>query len=217
MRYPLRAMKICALAVGALSLLRCAPAAAAVCVSTRDCLQAVERVQGDTRSLSADFTQVKHVSLLEQPVVSTGQLLVKRPDHVLVRILTPTPLTVRINDGQLDIPGLSERDRQALSMAPMTGLGGNLGAIFSGSMSALQQNFDVTAAGDEAGVTVRLVPKDASLQQSLRTIEVRFDGPELVLRRVHLDDALGDTLEITLERVQRNVDIPDTVFTAKDS
>ncbi len=216
MRYPLRAMKNCFLTVDALLLVLCGPAAAAVCASTPECLQAVERLQGATRTLSADFTQVKHVSLLTEPVVSTGHLLVKRPDHVLVRILTPNPLTVRINNGELDIPGMSERDRQALAMAPVTGLGGSLGAIFSGSISALAQNFDVTATGDAAGVTMRLVPKDATVRQSVRAIALRFEGPELLIRRVQLDDALGDTLEITLDRVQRNVDIPDTVFTTKD-
>ncbi len=215
-RRPLPARKIAPLAAGTLLLLPCAPTMAAVCASTQECLQRVERVQGETRTLSADFTQVKHVSLLEQPVVSTGQLLVKRPDHVLVRMLTPNALTVRINGGQLDIPGLSERDRQALSMAPMAGLGGNLGAIFSGSIFGLRQNFDVTASGDDSGITMRLVPKDATVQQSVRSIELRFEGPELVIQRVQLADALGDTLEITLDRVQRNVDIPDAVFSAKD-
>ncbi len=210
-------MKTCLLSLGAGLLLAAAPVAATLCASTAECVRAVQQAQGDTRTLSADFVQVKHLSLLEEPIVSSGHLLLKRPDHVLVRIDKPQAATVRINNGQLDIPSLPERERRAIAMAPMAGRIGDLGAIFSGSVEGLEEKFDVTAGAESDGIAVRLVPREESLKQIFRTIELRFDGPQLLIHRIRLEDALGDHLEITLDHVQRNVDIPDSVFTAKDS
>lgn len=210
-------MKTCLLPFGIGLLLTAVPAAATLCASTTECVQAVQRAQGDTRTLSADFVQVKHLSLLEEPIVCSGHLLLKRPDHVLLRIDKPQPATVRINNGQLDIPSLPERERQAVAMAPMAGRIGDLGAIFSGSVEGLEKKFDVTAGAEGDAIAVRLVPRDESLKQMFRTIELRFDGPQLLIHQIRLEDALGDHLEITLDHVQRNIDIPDSVFTAKDS
>ncbi len=194
-----------------------ARAAAGVCASTAECLAVIDRVQQDTRTISAHFAQVKHVSLLEEPITSSGHLLLKRPDHILIRIDNPQPATVRINKGQVEIPNLPEHERQALSMAPMAGMFGNIDALFSGSLKGMQEKFDIAATGDSGGIDVRLIPRDESLKQSFHTIELRFDGPQVLIHRIRIEDALGDHLELTLQNVQRNVDIPDAVFTAKDT
>jgi outer membrane lipoprotein-sorting protein len=41
---------------------------------------------------------------------------------------------------------------------------------------------------------------------------IRFTQPELVVRDIELEDALGDRLEISLRDVVRNGDVPDSVF-----
>jgi hypothetical protein len=40
-----------------------------------------------------------------------------------------------------------------------------------------------------------------------------FGGQPLVIQRMRLDDALGDRLEIAMRDVQRNVELPDAIFT----
>ena len=186
--------------------------ASAQCTSTETCLRAIEAAQQQTHTITADFVQVKHVSLLDEPLVSSGRFVFKRPDRIRLQIEQPQPAIVIINGSDVQIPNLPERDRQALAMAPTTALFTQLGAIFTGSTHALQDGFDVTATQDGAAIQVKLVPRLASWQRMFRTIEIRFAGADLMAEAIRLEDGFGDRLDITLRNVQRNTDVPDALF-----
>src|SRR5262245_636016 len=96
--------------------------AIAACMSTEDCLRVIEQAQHGTQTVSAEFVQVKHVTLLDEPLVSTGRFVFKRPDRVLLRVETPQAATVAINGRDVRIPNLPERDRQALAMTPVAAM-----------------------------------------------------------------------------------------------
>jgi outer membrane lipoprotein-sorting protein len=187
-------------------------AAGAVCTSTDSCLRVIEAAQRDTRTMSADFVQVKHVSLLNEPLESTGHLVFKRPDRILLKIDTPRPATIVVSGRDVRIPHLSERDRQALAMAPMVDMFAQLGAIFTGATDKLREGFAASAQEEGDAIRVQLVPRQAAWKQRFRTIELRFAGAERVAQVIRLEDALGDNLEITLHNVQRNVEVPDSTF-----
>ena len=182
------------------------------CASTEACLRLIQQAQQDTRTMAAEFVQVKHVSLLDEPLVSTGRVIFRRPDRMLLKIEQPQPLTVTIQGRDVQIPNLPERERQALGMAPMAAMFTQLNAIFTGSMQALEQEFEVVAAEEDLAIQVDLVPRQAAWKRMFRSIHLRFAGPELAAQKIRLDDALGDSLEITLRDVQRNIDIPDSMF-----
>lgn len=194
------------------ALLAGSAAATAVCDSTPSCLTRIEAAQADTRTVSARFTQTKHLSLLDEPLVSTGRFTFKRPDRVRLDVETPRQATVLVNGRDISIPGMTESDKKQLGMTPMAQLFTELGAMFGGSPAALQKHFDVVAQGTDAGITVTLTPKLADWQRLFRRIQLRFAEPELTLAAMELDDPLGDRLEIVMSDVQRNADLPDSVF-----
>jgi outer membrane lipoprotein-sorting protein len=197
----------------ALSVLQ-AVAAHADCTSTDSCLQAVDAAQAETRTISARFTQTKHLSLLDEPLVATGRFTFKRPDRMRLDIESPHAATVLINGRQISLPGLSESDRQQLGMTPMAAMFTELGAMFAGSPSALRQHFDVVAEPVDGGILVTLTPTVPDWQRLFRTIRLRFVGPDLVIGAMQLDDALGDRLDIAMNDVERNRDVPDSLFAA---
>ncbi len=187
-------------------------AAGAACTSTADCLRVIEQAQRDTRTVTAAFTQVKHVSLLDEPIVSSGRFVFKRPDRVLLKIEKPQAATVIITGRDIHIPNLPERERQALAMVPAGAMSAQLGAIFTGSTQALQEGFEVTARDTGTSIEVKLLPRQAATQQMFREIDLGFSGAELFATQIRLADALGDSLEITLHDVRRNVEVPDSTF-----
>jgi outer membrane lipoprotein-sorting protein len=182
------------------------------CTTTKACLQVIQEAQQDVHTLAAEFVQVKHVSLLDEPLVSSGRFIFKMPDRILLRIEQPQPLTVTIQGRDVHIPNLPERERQALGMVPMTAMFTQLSAIFSGSLQAVEQGFEVSAAQEDTAIQVDLVPRQEAWKRVFRAIHLRFAEPGLFAQQIRLDDALGDSLEITLRDVQRNIDIPDSMF-----
>jgi outer membrane lipoprotein-sorting protein len=189
------------------------------CASTAACLQAIEAAQRDTRTLTADFVQVKHVSLLDEPLVSTGRFTFKRPDKILLKIEKPQPATVLINGSKVEIPGVPASERQAVAMAPIATMLAQLGAIFSGSTQSLQEGFETTARPadqDASTILVTLVPRRPAWKQLFHKIDLSFGGPQLMVQQIGLEDSFGDHLEITMHNVQRNIELPDSMFSISE-
>jgi outer membrane lipoprotein-sorting protein len=189
-----------------------AAAAQAACDTTDSCLQAIERAQADTQTIDARFTQTKTVSLLNEPVISTGRFLFKRPDRMRLEIESPRPATIIINGRDIYVPGISASEQQQLSTAPMAAMFVELGAMFSGSPAALRRHFYVAAQSTAGSIDVTLTPTLPEWQKLFRTIRLRFSEPDFVVSSMVLDDALGDHLEIVMRDVHRNAELPENAF-----
>jgi len=201
-----------ALSALAAILLGATAAEAAACATTDACLAAVREAQRNLESMTADFVQVKYVQLLDEPVTSRGKLSFRRPDRMRLEIEEPVRSTVLIRGREIHIPGVSESDRRAMAAAPAAAMFTQLGAVFTGDTEKLGAGFDVTAAGAGDDVEVTLVPRPESWRTVWRRMQITFGGSDLMARQIRLDDALGDRLEIRLQNVKRNVDLPESTF-----
>jgi outer membrane lipoprotein-sorting protein len=193
------------------TLLLAAPARAA-CASTAECLGRIEAAQRDLHTLRARFVQTKRLSLLDEPLESSGWFLFKRPDRVRWETEAPERLTVVISGREVHIPNLPESERQALAMSPLTTMLSRLGALFTGEVRALEQGFEITATDRGSAIQVELVPREEAWRQSFRRIDLAFAAPEMTIAGIRLENALGDSVEIRFEEVVRNVDVPDSMF-----
>lgn len=196
----------------ALTALLSAVSVHAGCESTDACLRAIEKAQADTQTISGEFVQVKHLNLLDEPLVSTGRFVFKRPDRMLLSIEQPQRTKLVIKGQDVQIPNLPERERRALGMAQAAAMFTQLGAIFTGSTAVLREGFEVAASEEDATIKVKLVPRQAAWKQMFQSIDIRFGGPDLLAQQIRLEDALGDSLEVTLRNMRRNIDVPESTF-----
>ncbi len=196
-------------------LCRALPGAAAgadLCVSSADCLQRLREAQSQTRTLAADFVQTKHLSLLAQPLTSSGHFTFKAPDRIRWQVEKPQPLTILINGRDVDIPGLSTSDRDALAQAPLASLFTELGAVFTGSLDRLQESFAVDAGAHQADIWLKLAPRQDSWKRLFRRIDIEFAAPAFLPQRMRLENAFGDRIDIEWTNVRRNLEVPDSAF-----
>ncbi|MBX3024710.1 outer membrane lipoprotein carrier protein LolA [bacterium] len=197
---------------GLLLLLLAGAAGAAPCDSTATCLAALNAAQAATRSVDARFVQTKHVSLLDQPLISTGRFRFRRPDHVRLDIETPRPSTILIAGRAVTIPGLPPSEQRALADSPMAAMFTELGAVFAGNLDRAPAHFAIVARADGDDIEVTLTPTAPDFQRLFRAITLRFAGAAPTVRSMRLDDELGDRLEVELRDVAYNVDLPDALF-----
>ena len=207
---PVRAFAFCCL------LLVPAEQALARCNSTADCVSEIQGAYRDVATFRANVTQTKHVSLLDEPLVSTGHLAFKKPDRLLLEMDAPQPLKVIVNGTRIWIPGLDKEAEAALAAAPTVMLS-RLQAIFTGDLAALEQSFDVRAEEDDRGIAVALQARDARMFNTVQTMELRFARPDLLLHEIRIRNALGDALDIVLRDIQKNPVLSDSMFTIDDS
>lgn len=204
----MRRAYIAAALVGVLS----RAAAAAPCDSTAACLTVLAAAQASTRTVDARFVQTKYLSLLDEPLVSTGRFRFRRPDHVRLDVETPRPATILIAGRSLTIPGLTETERQAVAGSPMAAMFTELGALFAGTLDRAPAHFAIEARAVGDAIEVTLTPTAPDYQRLFRAIALRFAGPETTVQSMRLDEALGDRLEVELRDVRRNVELPDALF-----
>jgi hypothetical protein len=190
-----------------------ATAAWAACDGTEECLRAIEASQRSTRTLVARFEQTKHLSLMAEPLVSRGRFAFKAPDQVLWELDDP-PVTVRIDRHGVQMPGVPNAQAEVAALAQFGDMMREISGLFTGSLSGVQQSFAVVATGDATAIHVRMAPRREQWRRMFRSLELTFAMPDLVMRTIHVEEALGDSLDIVFSDVHRNDGAADAVFGA---
>jgi outer membrane lipoprotein-sorting protein len=186
------------------------------CQTKPECMEAIRAAHRDLSTLTATIVQTKHLSLLDEPLVSTGRLAFKRPDSLLLQMESPRPMRIVIHGSRVSLPELGAEAKAALTGAP-TAVLSRLRAIFAGEFSTLEESFEIRATEDDAGIAVELESRDPQMFNTVRTMDLRFERPALLLRTIRMRNALGDALEIALSDIQRNPALPDPTFAIDDS
>ncbi len=148
--------------------------------------------------------------MLEEPLVSTGRVAFERPARIAWEIEGDSPMRVVLDGDRVSIPGMNGEDARAM-LAPDT-LVPQLGALFTGNLEALDDRFEVTAACAEQAADISLAPRSPELAMAVASLALELVGPDLFVRRIRMTNGVGDSLEIELVDVERNVDIPAAAF-----
>jgi outer membrane lipoprotein-sorting protein len=188
----------------------------AACANTADCVAAIQAAYAGISTFTATVTQTKHLSLLDEPLVSTGRLAFAKPDRMLLEMTSPRPMKIVVNGSRIFVPGLDPEAQAALAAAPTAALS-RLQSIFTGDLSGLEESFDVNAAEDAAGVAVALRAKDARMFDTVQTMDLRFARPDLLLHEIRIRNALGDELDIELVELRKNPALSESLFAIGDA
>jgi hypothetical protein len=183
----------------------------AVCEGTDACLQVIEATQRTTRALAARWVQTKHLSLLAEPLITRGQFAFRQPDQVVWRVDDPA-ITVRIDRDGIHLPDLPGVKDEVAALAPFSSMMRQLSGLFTGALSSVRNTFEVTAAPDQRAIRVHLVPREPQWQRMFRAIDVSFAEPEWVVATIHIDEALGDSLDIAFADVHRNDEVANAAL-----
>jgi outer membrane lipoprotein-sorting protein len=184
---------------------RCTHAADA-CTSSADCLSAVAEVQRRVRSLSARFVQTKHVSLLTEPIETNGRFTFTHPDTISWQVEDP-PFEIRVDAGKVQLPP-GEELSLAATWPALSGLFSSMSAMFTGDTEKALRAFDVKAHGSGDAIVVLMTPKDSKAHRMAESIRLTFAQPDLLLRDIHIEEAVGDKLDIVFQDTKRTLAEP---------
>jgi hypothetical protein len=129
---------------------------------------------------SISFTEIRFSSLLDQPLVVSGELGYLGPER-LDRVVTDPyreKTTIRGESVRVEREGESPRTF-ALKRAPeLRGLLTAFSALLAGDPSAVARNFSVTAEGEGSVWQLTLTPTDARARKRLRELTMNGQGDE---------------------------------------
>lgn len=166
-----------------------------------------------TQSLSSDFTQEKHLTMMEEVLVSKGRFLFKKENKVRWEYDSPINYTILIsnnrflidNDGKISTFN-TESNKMFREINKMI-------------LMAIEGNFvnDTAFAvdyysGDKDYLAV-LTPRDKVLKKILSKIEICFDKTGMNVNQVKFIEPEDDYTLITFTNRKKNIKITDEQFT----
>ena len=149
----------------------------------------------------AKFTEKKYISLLDKPVVSSGEMSYTAPDRLEKRTLVPKVETLLLDKDMLSI----EREKQKLSinlanqpeaLAFVDSIRGTL----SGNRAALEKNYAMHLSGSPDKWVLTLLPSD----QKIATLVLRItvSGSKGLVRSIEYLQADGDRSVLNMEPIE---------------
>ena len=128
----------------------------------------------------AKFVEKRTISLLDKPVISTGEMSYIAPDRLEKRTLTPKPELLTLDKDLLSI----EREGQKLSinlsnqpeaLAFIDSIRGTL----TGNRAALEKNYALQLSGHADDWKLVLTPTESKISALLKRINVSGNGRQI--------------------------------------
>lgn len=148
----------------------------------------------------AKFVEKRHVSFLDKPLVSSGEMTYTAPDRLEKRTVTPKPEILLLDKDMLSI----EREKQKLSinlanqpeaLAFIDSIRGTL----AGNRAALERNYLLHLAGNPENWTLTMLPSDQKIAALVQRIVVT--GSKGQVRSIEYLQADGDLSVMSIEPV----------------
>jgi|HubBroStandDraft_4_1064222.scaffolds.fasta_scaffold391199_2 hypothetical protein len=197
MKRPLQPRAPAGVAAALVMLAALALAAAAPAVASADEAAAASELDRLMSLLSqrqhgvADFSEKKYLSMLKQPLESSGVLIYDAPDHLEQRTAQPRPQSVVLDHGVVTLQiGQRRRVLRLADYPQLAPLIDSIRATLAGDRAALERVFEVAFSGTLEHWQLQLAPRDPQLAAGLKRIDMQ--GERDAVREVRVEQSDGD-------------------------
>lgn len=155
-----------------------------------------------TKSAQARFVERKYISMLDQPVESSGELSFTAPDRMEMRTLKPRKQSMLLDGNRLTLEQDGRQKTVSLQSYPevaafVEGIRGTM----AGDRQALEKVYRVHLLGTPARWQLMLVPREPSMSRIISRI--RIGGSQGEVTQVAYDHADGDRSEMQITPIPR--------------
>ena len=176
-----------------------------------DPLAAVQKQTAALKTLSANFSSIKTVSFLSEPIRTQGRLLFEKPGRVVWEVTAPFKAAV-VYDGQTAARYLADAQghwiRQTEGPDPVLGeTMQQLQMWLTGQALTSEETYELTFDPGPP-FKVRLVPKNPELRKFISSVEMTFEENLDVVRILVLTERSGDATQITFDQISVNQPLP---------
>jgi outer membrane lipoprotein-sorting protein len=185
--------------------------AAFFCIGWADSLEQLKATPGRPSSVSAEFSQEKHMKILSRPLVSTGKFYYQSPGSLRWEYQSPIRSILLVHNG--------EAKRYIQKEGGMTEDTGpqlqTMGMVLQEISRYLNGRFDDNpsfSARMEPGRRVVLTPKEASLSQLIAHIDLDLSDQVGLINAVTIYESQDSFTKMTFHNAVLDQKIPETLF-----
>lgn len=184
--------------------------------NTEEIKQKIAASSAEINSLSSNFTQEKHLTMMEEVLVSKGNFQFKKENKVRWTYTQPIDYAIIINENQFIILNEGKVSTFDISSNRM------FSEINQMIVMAIKGNFvdskEFKAAffENKEFYKIALTPVNEQVASMLNSIEIYFDKKDMSVGKVKFIEPGDDFTLITFTDRKLNCDIPDKNFSLKN-
>jgi outer membrane lipoprotein carrier protein len=173
---------------------------------------AVNATAKNTKTLTTDFVQYKHMDFLSKDIETSGKMSFKSPGKLLWQYTKPYQYSVVFKNNTIAINDAGKKSEMNVGNSKMFG---KLNKLIVGSVSGdmFDENEFIISyyKSGEHNIT-KLVPKDAALKKYIKQMELYFDKKANMVSQVKMIEPSNDYTTIVFKNKVTNAQLADSVF-----
>ncbi len=164
------------------------------------------------KSIRSDFTQKKHISVLEEDIISKGKFIFRRPNTLKWSYTTPINYEVALLDGKFKINNdgkTSEFDINSNKM--FAEINNMIVSMVNGSILTSEQ-FGVELFESQKQYKAVLIPNNKDFKRFISKIHIFFEKSDMMVSQIRMVEASGDFTLISFSNRKKNTTIANSEF-----
>lgn len=176
-------------------------------------VKAMRAAAKDTRSLTSDFKQIKHLDVLSEDAISTGRLIYREDKKLRWEYLSPFKYLIIMKDGKLYINDEGKSKTYNLSKNKTLNKINELitrsikGELFERDMGYSQQFME-----NSKNYMVILSPLDQKTKQFMKEIHLTVSKKTMNVVSFKMIEKSGDFTQMVFNNKKINAPVPDDLF-----
>lgn len=176
--------------------------------------QKLHEAAKNTKSLSSDFVQTKHLEVLSEAIVSEGKLYYKADQLLRWEYTDPLPYLIVLNQGKVSI-----KDDGKISSYDLSGnktfqkVNEMVVRSIQGDLLVNEQDYRYEFAENKQQYRVMMYPKQDKVKEFMQRIEIYVSKKDYTVERVKMLEQSGDYTLMVFKNRTINATLSDQLFT----
>lgn len=174
----------------------------------------VEKAAAGIKTMQCDFTQIKHLSLLNNEMKSTGKMYCKNGNMLRWEYTSPYKYCFVLNGNKVMLKDAGNKTNvidvkssklfQEITRIMMNSI--------TGECLSRHEDFSVAMYKSDKEWEARLTPLKKEMSKMFSLITLHINATEKRVTRVEMKERTGDVTDIYLQQVKENAPIADNIF-----
>lgn len=145
------------------------------------------------KSIESDFTQVKHLDMFDEDVVSKGQFYYLKDNKISLDYSKPLSYLIVINGSRLKIVADGKKSVMQLNTNKMMSeMQDMITACMVGDLSRMSNNYELKYQEDDHQYIVSITPRSKTVKEYVSAIEIRLSKADMSVDQLRMYENEAD-------------------------
>ena len=179
----------------------------------KEVIAKINKATSRLKSMSCNFTQTKHLSLLSDKMVSEGKMNYKQPNKLRWEYTSPYQYLFIFNGTKVYVGNKSRKDViDTNSNKLFKEVARIMMSTVTGTALSNAADFSVTVEDGKTLWNVTLIPKKKEMKKMFTRIVLSFSKSDLMISEINLHEKNNDRTNIRLRNIKTNIAINENLF-----